>query len=52
VTEERTRVILYARVSTKGQARDGFSLDQQLERLNEYAHERGYEVVEEIPDPG
>jgi site-specific DNA recombinase len=46
------RAILYARVSSKGQARDGFSLEQQLERLREYAAEQGYEVLEEITDPG
>ena len=48
----RKRVILYARVSTKRQAREGFSLEQQLERLREYAAEQGYEVLEECRDPG
>ena len=49
---ERARAVLYARVSTRRQAQEGFSLDQQLERLREYAAEQGYEVVEEISDPG
>jgi site-specific DNA recombinase len=46
------RVILYARVSTDEQARSGYSLRQQLERLREYAAAEGYEVLEEIEDPG
>ena len=46
------RAILYARVSTKGQAQGGFSVDQQIEALREYATEMGYEIIEEITDPG
>jgi site-specific DNA recombinase len=46
------RAILYARVSTDEQARSGYSLRQQLERLREYATAEGYEVLEEIEDPG
>ena len=48
----RRRVVLYARVSTEEQARSGFSLAQQLEALREYAERAGYEVVEEVSDPG
>jgi DNA invertase Pin-like site-specific DNA recombinase len=44
--------ILYARVSTDEQARSGYSLAQQLEALREYAAREGYEVLEEIVDPG
>ena len=44
--------ILYARVSTDEQARSGYSLSQQLERLREYAAAEGYEVLEEIKDAG
>jgi site-specific DNA recombinase len=44
--------ILYARVSTDEQARTGFSLAQQLEALREYAAREGYEVLEEVADPG
>jgi site-specific DNA recombinase len=44
--------ILYARVSTDEQARTGFSLAQQLEALREYATREGYEVLEEVTDPG
>ena len=46
------RVILYARVSTDEQARSGYSLAQQLEALREYAAREGYEVLEEVVDPG
>src|ERR687896_10750 len=44
--------ILYARVSTDEQARSGYSLAQQLEALREYAAREGYEVLEEVADPG
>jgi site-specific DNA recombinase len=46
------RAILYARVSTDEQARHGYSLAQQLEALREYAAREGYEVLEEVTDPG
>src|SRR5215203_5096623 len=46
------RAILYARVSTDEQARYGYSLAQQLEALREYATREGYEVLEEVEDPG
>jgi site-specific DNA recombinase len=44
--------ILYTRVSTDEQARSGYSLAQQLEALREYAAREGYEVLEEVVDPG
>src|SRR5215211_605408 len=46
------RAVLYARVSSKEQAEEGFSLAQQTERLRAYCQERGIEVVEEVIDPG
>src|SRR5215218_8403482 len=46
------RAILYARVSTDEQARSGFSLAQQIEALRAYAVREGYEVLEEVTDPG
>ncbi len=46
------RAILYARVSTDEQARSGYSLAQQMEALREYAADEGYEVAEEVVDPG
>ena len=46
------RAVLYARVSTDEQARSGYSLAQQLEALRGYAEREGYEVLEEVSDPG
>jgi site-specific DNA recombinase len=48
----RKLAILYARVSTEEQARSGYSLAQQIEALRAYAGREGYEVLEEILDPG
>ena len=44
--------ILYARVSTDEQVRSGYSLAQQMEALREYAAREGYEILEEVSDPG
>src|SRR5829696_6907029 len=46
------RAILYARVSTDEQARSGYSLAKQIEALRDYAAREGYEVLEEVMDPG
>ncbi len=46
------QAVLYARVSTDEQARTGNSLAQQTEALREYAAREGYEVLEEVTDPG
>jgi len=46
------RAILYVRVSTDEQARSGYSLAQQIEALRAYAAREGYEVLEEVQDPG
>lgn len=44
--------ILYARVSTPKQVEKGYSLDQQIECLCQYAAEHELEVLEEIRDAG
>ncbi|PLS85969.1 MAG: hypothetical protein CYG60_09715, partial [Actinobacteria bacterium] len=46
------RAVLYGRVSTQEQATKGYSLAQQLEALRQHAAREGYEVVEEVTDPG
>ncbi len=46
------RAILYARVSTDEQVRSGYSLAQQLEALRDHADREGYEILEEVSDPG
>jgi len=51
-TNGSRKAILYARVSTDEQARSGYSLAQQMEALREYAAREGYEVFEEVADPG
>jgi site-specific DNA recombinase len=46
------RAVLYARVSTQEQAKTGYSLGQQMAALRENAASEGYEVLEEVTDPG
>jgi len=52
VSERSTRVALYTRVSTEDQAKEGFSLDAQLERLRFYAKAQGWAVAGEYVDEG
>ncbi len=44
--------LLYCRVSTAEQVEKGYSLAQQLEALREHANREGYEILEEVTDPG
>ena len=46
------KVILYARVSTREQVEKGYSLAQQLEALRAYCASEGYDILEEVADPG
>jgi DNA invertase Pin-like site-specific DNA recombinase len=46
------RVAIYTRVSTEDQAKEGFSLDAQLEKLRAYCTARGWEVSGEYIDEG
>ncbi len=46
------RAVLYARVSTEEQVKSGYSLAQQMEALRDYAAREGYQILEEITDPG
>lgn len=41
---------IYARVSTKGQARDGTSLSSQMEACQQFARENGYKVAAEFEE--
>src|SRR5918999_3665622 len=52
VRADDMRVILYSRVSTRGQAERGYSLRQQLDALQTYAKKNGYDVLAEIEDDG
>jgi site-specific DNA recombinase len=47
-----TRAALYTRVSTEDQAKEGFSLDAQLDRLRSYAKAQGWQVAGEYIDEG
>jgi DNA invertase Pin-like site-specific DNA recombinase len=40
----KKRVVLYARVTTEEQARNGYSLAQQLETLRAHTTREGYEA--------
>jgi site-specific DNA recombinase len=44
------RAVLYARVSSKEQEKEGFSIPAQLKLLNSYAEEKGFKVVKEFVD--
>ena len=48
----RKLAIPYARVSTEEQARCGYSLDQQLDACRAWCDREGYEILEEVTDPG
>lgn len=50
--ENKPRAVCYARVSTTEQSENGYSLRQQMERLRSWCAEEGYEIAEEITDPG
>lgn len=43
---------IYARVSTEDQAKEGFSLNAQIERLRSYCEARGWKVYREYIDDG
>lgn len=48
----KTKVILYIRVSTHEQAIEGYSVKEQTERLKAYAAAMGWTVVRICTDPG
>jgi len=50
--KEEVQVALYARVSTEDQAKEGFSLDAQIQRLRSYCEARGWRVYKEYVDDG
>ena len=47
-----SRVAIYTRVSTEDQAREGFSLDAQKERLSAYCEAQGWDVAAVYEDDG
>lgn len=46
------RVALYVRVSTAEQAKEGYSIGEQTERLQKYAEAMGWEVINVYTDAG
>ncbi len=50
VTNGSNRAVLYARVSSKDQEREGFSIPAQLKLLRQYAHEQHLTIVREFVD--
>jgi DNA invertase Pin-like site-specific DNA recombinase len=50
--EGAQRVAIYTRVSTEDQAKEGFSLDAQLERLQSYCEARDWIIVGKYVDDG
>ncbi len=49
-TDDKCRAVIYARVSSKEQEREGFSIPAQLDLLYDYARSKGFEVVQEFKD--
>ena len=47
---QNKQVVIYARVSSKEQEREGFSIPAQLKLLRDYAKKKGFEIVEEYSD--
>jgi len=47
---QRQKAVLYARVSTPEQEKEGFSIDAQMGLLREYAERSGLRIVEEYVD--
>ena len=45
-------VALYPRVSTQEQAKEGYSIGEQIERLNKYCEAMGWQVYKTYTDPG
>jgi DNA invertase Pin-like site-specific DNA recombinase len=50
--EKKIRAAIYTRVSTEDQAKEGFSLDAQLEKLRSYCKARDWEIAGEYIDDG
>ena len=50
--DEKKKCGLYMRVSTEDQAREGFSLPEQRERLESFCKFKGYEIIDYYEDAG
>ena len=45
-------IAIYVRVSTQEQAKEGYSVDEQLDRLRKYCEAHDWKLVKEYVDPG
>ena len=52
MNDEKKKCGLYMRVSTEDQAREGFSLPEQKERLESFCKFKGYEIIDYYQDAG
>ncbi len=52
MSDEKKKCGLYMRVSTEDQAREGFSLPEQRERLETFCKFKGYEIIDYYEDAG
>ena len=52
MSDEKKKCGLYMRVSTEDQAREGFSLPEQKERLEAFCKFKGYEIIDYYEDAG
>ena len=52
MNKEKKKCGLYMRVSTEDQAREGFSLPEQKERLETFCKFKGYEIIDYYQDAG
>jgi len=50
--EKKSKAAIYTRVSTEDQAKEGFSLDAQLDKLRSYCKARDWEISGEYVDDG
>lgn len=49
---KKIKVAIYPRVSTQEQAKEGYSIGEQIERLTKYCEAMGWEVYKAYTDPG
>lgn len=52
IVKEFLKVAVYIRVSTAEQAKEGYSIGEQLERLTKYCEAMGWEIYKVYTDPG
>ncbi len=50
--KKQIRIVIYVRVSTQEQAKEGYSIGEQIERLTKYAEAHGWIVVKVYTDAG